>query len=124
ERKFSRSRKIAFGEPNMNGTSSPAKVFFSPSEVIIEYSGMIVTTTGIISVATYTQNSVSRPGKSSWANAYAARIEESICPSTSTATTCTVTAIGTMKLYSAENRVVKFSAVTGSGSVSGQLVLN
>src|SRR5699024_2043492 len=124
ERQFSRSRQIACGEPNMNGPTSPANVFFSPRAVIIEYSGMIVTTTGIISVATYTQNSVSRPGKSSWANAYAARIEETICPSTSTTTTCTVTAIGTMKLYSAENRVAKFSPVTGSGSVSGQLVLN
>src|SRR5699024_3522085 len=35
-RKFSRSRKIAYGEPNRNGSTRPAKVFFRPTEVIIE----------------------------------------------------------------------------------------
>src|SRR5690606_1431242 len=35
DRTCSRSRKIAEGEPNMNGTTSPAKLFLSPSDVII-----------------------------------------------------------------------------------------
>src|SRR5699024_12292376 len=35
-RKFSRSRKIAYGEPNRNGSTRPAKVLFRPTEVIIE----------------------------------------------------------------------------------------
>ena len=61
-RKYSRSRKIAYGEPNMNGSTNAQNVLRSPAWAIIRYSGTTVTVAGTISVATYTQNSTSRPG--------------------------------------------------------------
>src|SRR5699024_10289334 len=126
-RKFSRSRKIAYGEPNRSGSTRPAKVFCRPTEDIIEYSGTTVTTTAIVNVATYSQKMTSRPVRCTCAKAYAARIEQTIWTTATTSytsTTCTVTAIGTMKSYRPVNRVLKFSPVAGFGRVSGQLVAN
>ena len=68
-RKCSRSRKIAYGEPNRNGNTNAQNVFRRPACAIIRYSGTTVTVAGTISVATYTQNSASRPGNSNRANA-------------------------------------------------------
>ena len=50
-RKCSRSRKIAYGEPNMNGNTSAQKVLRRPASAIIRYSGTTVTVAGTISVA-------------------------------------------------------------------------
>ena len=68
-RKYSRSRKIAYGEPNMKGSTNAQNVFRRPASAIIRYSGTTITVAGTISVATYTQNNASRPGNSSRANA-------------------------------------------------------
>ena len=90
-RKYSRSRKIAYGEPNMNGNTNAQNVFRSPASAIIRYSGTTVTVAGTISVAMYTQNSTSRPGNRSRAKAYAASTENVICPSRMTAVINAVT---------------------------------
>src|SRR4051812_25924329 len=79
---------------------------------------MIVTTCGTISVATYTQNSASRPGKRRRANAYAANTENTSCPIRITATTCAVTTMGTTKSYRSPNSSAKLERVGGSGGVS------
>ncbi|SKW39294.1 Uncharacterised protein [Mycobacteroides abscessus subsp. abscessus] len=90
-RKCSRSKKIAYGEPNMNGMTNAQKVFRRPTWVSIKYIGTTVTVAGIISVARYTQNSPSRPGKRSRAKAYAANTENVSCPITMIAVISTVT---------------------------------
>ncbi|GAB4714023.1 hypothetical protein MOKP123_34160 [Mycobacterium avium subsp. hominissuis] len=50
-RKCSRSRKIAYGEPNMNGSTNAQNVLRRPSWAIIRYIGTMVTVPGTISVA-------------------------------------------------------------------------
>src|SRR5271155_4669472 len=80
-RKYWRSRKIPYGEPNTNGNTNAQNVLRNPSWAIIKYSGTTVTELGTINVAIYTQNSTSRPGKCSRANAYAANTEKVSCPS-------------------------------------------
>src|SRR3954468_14142714 len=57
---------------------------------MITYSGTMVTTFGTISVARYTQNSASRPGNRSRANAYAPIIENATCPAVRIAAVSTV----------------------------------
>ena len=59
----------------MNGNTNAQNVLRSPASAIIRYSGTTVTVAGTISVAMYTQNSTSRPGNCSRANAYAASTE-------------------------------------------------
>ena len=49
-----------------------------------------MTTGGTISVDKYTQNKVSRPGNDNRANAYAARIANTTCPSVIPAVTSAV----------------------------------
>ena len=90
-RKYSRSRKIAYGEPNMNGNTSAQKVLRRPASAIMRYSGTTVTVAGTISVAIYTQNNASRPGNRRRANAYAASTENDTCPSRITAVISAVT---------------------------------
>ena len=68
-RKYSRNRKIAYGEPNRNGNTNAQNVFRRPSSAIIRYSGTTVTVPGTIRVATYSQNNQSRPANSRRANA-------------------------------------------------------
>lgn len=51
-RKCSRSRKIAYGEPNINGSTNAQNVLRRPSWAIIRYSGTTVTVPGTIKVAT------------------------------------------------------------------------
>ena len=51
-RKYSRNRKIAYGEPNINGSTSAQNVLRRPSSAIIRYSGTTVTVAGTIRVAT------------------------------------------------------------------------
>lgn len=63
ERKFSRGRKIAYGDPSTKGITSAQKVLRRSAAESIRYSGTTTTTWGTMSVATYTQNSRSRPGK-------------------------------------------------------------
>ena len=60
---------MAYGEPNTNGNTNAQNVLRNPSCAIIRYSGTTVTLPGTINVARYTQNSASRPGKRSRANA-------------------------------------------------------
>ena len=50
-RKCSRSRKIAYGEPNMKGSTNAQNVLRRPSWAIIRYSGTTVTVPGTIIVA-------------------------------------------------------------------------
>src|ERR1700738_4016228 len=50
-RKYSRSRKIAYGEPNMNGSTNAQNVLRRPTSAIIRYNGTTVTVAGTISVA-------------------------------------------------------------------------
>ena len=50
-RKCSRSKKIAYGEPNMNGSTNAQNVLRRPSWAIIRYSGTTVTVPGTINVA-------------------------------------------------------------------------
>ena len=69
ERKYSRSRKIAYGEPNRNGSTNAQNVLRRPTSAIIRYSGTTVTVAGTIRVARYTQKTASRPGNSSRAKA-------------------------------------------------------
>src|SRR4051794_5254578 len=91
DRKYSRSRKIAYGEPNMKGSTNAQKVLRRPASAIIRYSGTTVTVAGTISVATYNQNNPSRPTNSSLANAYPANTENVNCPSVTTAVINAVT---------------------------------
>src|ERR1700761_5437965 len=50
-RKCSRSKKIAYGEPNTKGITSAQNVFRKPSWAIIRYRGTTVTVPGTINVA-------------------------------------------------------------------------
>src|SRR5271156_2185422 len=50
-RKCSRSRKIAYGEPNMKGSTSAQNVLRRPTWAIIRYIGTTVTVPGTINVA-------------------------------------------------------------------------
>src|SRR6476660_7778307 len=90
-RKYSRSKKIAYGEPNMNGNTNAQNVLRKPASAIIRYSGTTVTVAGTISVTMYTQNSTSRPGNRSFLLTYAASTENVICPSRMTAVINAVT---------------------------------
>ena len=92
ERKYCRSRKIAYGEPNTNGSTRAQKVLRRPSSAIMRYSGTTVTVAGTIRVATYTQNRPSRPGNSSRANAYPASTEKTSWPRVMIAVISAVTA--------------------------------
>src|ERR1700756_788421 len=50
-RKYSRNRKIAYGDPKTNGNTSAQNVLRSPACAIIRYNGTTVTVGGTISVA-------------------------------------------------------------------------
>src|ERR1700712_5453506 len=121
-RKYSRSRKIAYGEPNMNGSTKAQNVFRRPTWAIIRYSGTTVTVAGTISVATYTQNSTSRTGNSIRAKAYAANTEKVSCPSRMTAVISAVTTIALPNPASPRPR--QFANGGGDGTDSGDSVLN
>ena len=68
-RNCSRNKNTAYGDANTNGSTSPANVPTRSTRANMKYSGMTVTTCGTISVANNIQNSSSRPGKRSRANA-------------------------------------------------------